>query len=94
VSDFLWFLGILLGLTLLIVAPWVAWYVFVGYTQRVRHARAVQLAERRGLPPPDPPPPPDVLHAILRVNRIGGLLGIAGAMAAIVIFTMITCSHR
>jgi hypothetical protein len=94
VSDFLWLLGMFVGLMLVVGAGWWAWYVLVSYRQRMSHARAVQLAESRGLPPPDRPAPPDLLNVAWRWSRIGGLLGLGGALVAILVLTISTCSHH
>jgi hypothetical protein len=91
-ADLLWLAAVLVGMVVLIVAPRVAWYVLVSHRQQVRYARQVQLAASRGVPPPEPPPPPNLWRVQYRFSLIGGALGLAGALIAIVV--LVISSHR
>lgn len=91
-ADLIWLGGCLLGVGLLIVGPRVAWYVLVSSRQRARYETQVQEATKRGTPPPEPPLPPDLWQVQYRFSLIGGVLGLAGALIAILVFVM--GSHR
>jgi hypothetical protein len=92
-GSLLWLVAVLLGMVLLIVAPRVAWYVLVSHRQQVRYAKQVQIAASRGVrPPPEPPSPPDLWRVQYRFSLIGGALGLAGALIAIV--ALVINSHR
>ena len=91
-GSLLWLAAVLLGMVLLIVAPRVAWYVLVSHRQQVRYAKQVQIAASRGVPPPEPPSPPDLWRVQYRFSLIGGALGLAGALIAIV--ALVINSHR
>jgi len=77
-SDLLWALGFLWLVSFMGVGAWWAWYALVRANQRTRHARAIQLAARQGLPVPEPPPPPNVLRFMLGLGCGGALLAIIG----------------
>src|SRR6266702_7246633 len=91
-GNLLWVVAVLLGMVLLIVAPRVAWYVLVSHRQQVRYAKQVQIAAIRGVPPPEPPSPPDLWRVQYRFSLIGGALGLAGVLIAIV--ALVINSHR
>ncbi len=91
-GSLLWLAAALLGMVLLIVAPRVAWYVLVSHRQQVRYAKQVRIAADRGVPPPEPPSPPDLWRVQYRFSLIGGALGLAGALIAIV--ALVINSHR
>lgn len=82
----------LLALSLVIVLPRVAWYALMTYRTRRSHAKAVQRALSQGLQPPEAPPPPDLWAVQRRVVRISGVLGVAGALIAVVV--LLIASHR
>jgi len=90
--DLFWLVGSLLGVGLLIVVPRVAWYVLVSYRQQARYAKQVQEAAKRGMSAPDPPSPPDLWRVQYRFSLIGGFLGLAGALIAILV--LVISSHR
>jgi hypothetical protein len=91
-GDLLWLAVVLLGLVVVIVAPRVAWYVLVSYRQQARYAKQVGLVASGGVPPPEPPPPPNLWRVQYRFGLIGGALGLAGGLIAIVMLVM--SSHR
>jgi len=91
-ANLIWFGGVLIALVFLIVAPRLAWYAVMTYKQRLRYRRELQLAASRGMPPPTPPSPPDLWDVTYRIHRIGAVLGLAGALIAIVVLVM--CTHR
>lgn len=91
-GDLLWLAATLLGLVVVIVAPRVAWYVLVNHRQQARYAKQVELAATRGVPPPEPPPPPSLWRVQRRFGLIGGILGLAGGLIAIVVLVIST--HR
>ena len=91
-SNFIWWAGVFVALGLLIVLPRAAWYALMSYSNRVRYAKAARLAASQGLPPPDPPAPPDLWGVTYRINRIAAVLGLAGALIAVVVLFL--GSHR
>jgi hypothetical protein len=92
VGDLLWLAFLFIGMAIVIVAPRVVWYVLVSHRQQARYAKQVQLAASRGDPPPEPPPPPDLWRVQYRFGIIGGVLGLAGGLIAIVV--LLISNHR
>ena len=90
--DLIWLAGALMGMIVLLVVPRVAWYVLVSHRQRARYAKQLQLAASRGVPPPDLPLPPNLWRVQYRFSLIGGVLGLAGALIAVV--ALVISSHR
>ena len=91
-ANVIWFGGVLIALVLLIVAPRLAWYALMSYRQRVRCRRELRLAASRGMPRPTPPSPPDLWGVTYRINRVAAVLGLAGALIAVVVLLIST--HR
>jgi hypothetical protein len=94
VPDLLWLFGLMWAMGFVGVGAWWAWYALVRYNQRERHARDLQFAASRGLPPPDPPQPPKVLRFMIQVSGTGALLGIAASGVALLAVALGNCSPR
>ncbi len=89
----MWLFGLGWVMSFIGVGAWWAWYALVRANQRARHAREVQLAAMRGLPPPATPSQPNVLHFVVRVSGVGALLGVAGVAVAILVVVLGNCSR-
>lgn len=87
-GNAIWFATLLVGLGLVIVLPRLAWYALMSRKRRVRYAKDVALAASRGMPAPEPPPPPDLWGVQRRVIRYAAVLGIAGALIAVVVLVL------
>jgi hypothetical protein len=91
-ANLIWLSAMLVALVLVIVVPRVAWYVLMSYRQRLHYQRELQLAASQGMPPPAPPSPPNVWEVTYRINRIAVVLGLAGALIAVV--ALVISGHR